>query len=129
MKIPIRLVFVFCTIILLSCGGSDEGITEPEVIIDPDPIPEQTSTYISHVKSIIDTNCIECHGDPLDQGAIMMLTTYDQVVDAVNNRGLFNRVATMGINTVMPPPEEGGRLPQVTIDVVEDWIADGLLQQ
>ncbi|WP_299222315.1 hypothetical protein [uncultured Aquimarina sp.] len=130
MKSPTTLLLLsLFTIVLLSCGGSDDSPTEPEVIVDPDPIPGQTSTYTAHVKTIIDSNCIECHGDPLDQGAIMMLLTYDQVVDAVNNRGLFNRIATMGINSVMPPLEEGGRLPQVTIDIVEDWIADGLLEQ
>ncbi len=128
MKTPILLLSL-CALTLLSCGGSDDSTEIPVIPIDPDPIPGQISTYTDHVKTIIDTNCIECHGDPLDQGAIMMLLTYDQVVDAVNNRGLFNRIGTMGINTVMPPPEEGGRLPQTTIDIIEDWIADGLLEQ
>ncbi|MFD2565638.1 hypothetical protein [Aquimarina rubra] len=126
MKTPIRLLLFLFTMILVSCGSSDDGTTEPEVVVDPDPIPGQTSTYIGHVKTIIDANCIECHGDPLDQGAIMMLLTYDQVVDAVNNRGLFNRIATNNAFNVMP---ESGRLPQATIDIVEDWIADGLLEQ
>ncbi|WP_298547968.1 hypothetical protein [uncultured Aquimarina sp.] len=129
MKSPISpilpLLFLF-VITLFSCSSSDDSTTEPEVIVDPDPIPGQTSTYTAHVKTIIDINCIECHGDPLDQGAIMMLLTYDQVVDAVNNRGLFNRIATTNAFNVMP---ESGRLPQATIDIVEDWIADGLLEQ
>ncbi|WP_378176199.1 hypothetical protein [Aquimarina sp. SS2-1] len=126
MKTPIQILLIFCVINFIACGSSDDTPVEPEVIVDPDPIPEQTSTYNGHVKAIIDVNCIECHGDPLDQGAIMMLLTYDQVVDAVNNRGLFNRIATNNAFNVMP---ESGRLPQATIDIVEDWIADGLLEQ
>lgn len=128
MKTPIKLLVAIFTVILLSCG-SDDSMEEPVIVVDPDPIPDQVSTYTADVKTIIDTNCLECHGDPLTQGAPMMLVTFDQVVSAVNNRGLFSRISTMGINTIMPPTDSGGRMPQATIDIVEDWIADGLLEQ
>ena len=75
MKSPKLLLSLF-TIVLLSCGGSDDDTTEPEVTVDPDPIPEQTSTYNAHVKTIIDTNCIECHGTPLQNSAPMALETF-----------------------------------------------------
>ncbi|GAA0728129.1 hypothetical protein GCM10009430_36950 [Aquimarina litoralis] len=115
--------------ILIGCSSSDDGTTEPDVVIDPDPIPEQTSTYIGHVKNIIDSNCLECHGSPLQNSAPMELVTFQQVVNAVNDRNLFSFINTTNAFNVMPPSDEGGRMPQATINIVEDWIADGLLEQ
>lgn len=129
MKSPTLLLLCVFTMILISCSSSDDGTTEPDVVIDPDPIPEQTSTYIGHVKTIIDSNCLECHGSPLQNSAPMELVTFQQVVNAVNDRNLFSFINTTNAFNVMPPSDEGGRMPQDTIDIVEDWIADGLLQQ
>ena len=129
MKSPTLLLLCAFTMILISCSSSDDGTTEPDVVIDPDPIPEQTSTYISHVKTIIDSNCLECHGSPLQNSAPMELVTFQQVVNAVNDRNLFSFINTTNAFNVMPPSDEGGRMPQATIDIVEDWIADGLLEQ
>lgn len=125
MKAPIR-IFIILSILLTaySCGGSDDSNQEPEINVDPDPIPNQTSTYTEHVKSIIDTHCISCHSNPPTQSAPMSLETFQEVVSAVNTRNLFPRVATTNAFNVMP---ESGRLPQATIDIIEDWIADGLL--
>ncbi len=128
MKSPKLLLSLF-TIVLLSCGGSDDDTTEPEVTVDPDPIPEQTSTYNAHVKTIIDTNCIECHGTPLQNSAPMALETFQEVRNAVTDRNLFSFIETNNGFNVMPPSDNGGRMPQATIDIVEDWIADGLLEQ
>ncbi|MDH7444108.1 hypothetical protein [Aquimarina sp. 2201CG14-23] len=130
MKTPFRLLLLLCLITLISCGSSDDGTTSiPEIPIDPDPIPGQTSTYIDHVKTIIDTNCIECHGTPLQNSAPMALETFQEVKNAVTDRNLFSFIATNNAFNVMPPSDEGGRMPQATIDIVEDWIADGLLEQ
>lgn len=124
MKTPIKILFIAASLLFFTnCGGSDDTTTETEV--DPDPIPGKTSTYIGDVKAIIDTHCLECHGDPLDQGAPMMLVSYNQVVSAVESRDLFGRVATMNAFNVMP---QSGRLPQATITIIEDWIADGLVE-
>ncbi|WP_299899275.1 hypothetical protein [uncultured Aquimarina sp.] len=129
MKSPTLLLLCAFTMILIGCSSSDDGTTEPDVVIDPDPIPEQTSTYIGHVKTIIDSNCLECHGSPLQNSAPMELVTFQQVVNAVNDRNLFSFIDTTNAFNVMPPSDEGGRMPQATIDIVEDWIADGLLEQ
>ncbi|AXT55844.1 hypothetical protein J8L88_20655 [Aquimarina sp. MMG015] len=128
MKSPILLVTLL-VFTLFSCSSSDDGTTEPEVPIDPDPIPGQTSTYVGHVKAIIDSNCTECHGTPLQNSAPMALETFQEVVNAVNDRNLFSFITTNNAFNVMPPSDNGGRMPQATIDIVEDWIADGLLEQ
>lgn len=113
---------------LVSCGGSDDNETEEPVVIAPDPIPSQTSTYTTHVKPIIDANCIDCHSDPPTRQAPMALVTFAQVVEAENNRDLYGRVFTSSFTRVMPPNEEGGRLPDATILIIEDWIADGMIE-
>ncbi|MBW1297364.1 hypothetical protein [Aquimarina litoralis] len=133
MKSPTLLVLgLFTFALLIGCSSSDDGGggSDPDVTpVDPDPIPTQTSTYIGHVKTIIDTNCLDCHGSPVQNSAPMELVSYQQVVDAVNDRNLFSFISTTNAFNVMPPSDEGGRMPQATIDIVEDWIADGLLEQ
>lgn len=119
---------MFC-LTILSCGGSDDENTEPPIIIDPDPIPGKTSTYNADVKPIIDTHCIECHSNPPTNSAPMSLITYADVLNAEEERELYRRIFTSSFTIVMPPPEEGGRLPSATIQIVEDWIADGLIEE
>ncbi len=125
MKTPIR-IFILLSLIVTSysCGGSDDSEQEPDTHIDSDPIPSQTSTYTEHVKTIIDTHCISCHSNPPTQNAPMSLETFQEVVSAVNARSLFSRVTTDNAFNIMPV---SGKLPQATIDIIEDWIADGLL--
>ncbi len=92
-------------------------------LIDNTPI--ENVTYQLNVKSIIDNNCIVCHGTVPMNGAPMSLTTYENVKDAVLNRGLLNRITRdNGQPGLMP--NGGPRLPQATIDVILQWQADGL---
>mgnify|MGYP006395632491 CR=1 FL=1 len=90
------------------------------------PIPEEV-TY-QDTKAIFDNNCVQCHGNPPINGATNGLTNYDQVTDAVLNRGLIDRISrSEGANGLMPPG--GPRLPQSVIELIEQWEADGLLEE
>nr|MBP6557211.1 cytochrome c [Flavobacterium sp.] len=81
-------------------------------------------TYTNTVKSIIDNNCIVCHSSTPQFGAPMPLVTYEQVKDAVLNRGLLNRISLdQGAAGMMP--NGGTRLPQAVIDQVFEWNAQG----
>ena len=131
MKSQISIFLLIIIPLFLSCSNSDDSmITDPDP--DPDPtgdtstIPDKISTYEGDVKAIMTQHCISCHGIPLENAAPMELVTYDQVVDAVNNRDLIRRVSTSSIFTVMP---SSGRLPQATIDLILDWDDDGLIEQ
>jgi len=124
MKTPIRILCILSLLLTFSNCSSDDNDSDSETNIDPNPIPDQISTYTMHVKTIIDTHCISCHSNPPTQGAPMSLETFQEIVSAVNTRDLFDRVATNNAFRVMPT---SGRLPQGTIDIIEDWIADGLL--
>lgn len=131
MKSPISIFLLILLPLLLSCSSSDDSMNmEPDP--DPDPtgdtstIPDKTSTYEGDVKAIMTQHCLSCHGIPLENAAPMELVTYEQVVDAVNNRDLIRRVSTSSPFIVMPA---SGRLPQADIDLILDWDDDGLVEQ
>lgn len=82
-------------------------------------------TYTNTVKSIIDNNCIVCHATTPQFGAPMPLVTYEQVKEAVLNRGLSDRISLeQGAPGMMPMG--GTRLPQAVINQILEWNAQGL---
>jgi len=114
--------FIYVAIIMMcfSCSYNSE-----DDLIDSTPIPELV-TYENDVKTIIDNNCISCHGNPPTNGAPNPLTTFIEVKDAIQNNGLINRISTNDLGLVMP--FGGPRLPQNLIDIVIQWEANGLLE-
>lgn len=108
-----NLIFASITgLLLFNCSSSDDADT-PDMII----------TYDSDIKSIMSNNCTNCHGTPTTNGAPMSLTTYDEVKEAVENRGLIVR-----INSATNPMPQSGLLPQVSRDLIQQWEDDGLLE-
>ncbi len=88
-------------------------------------VPTTDITYTDHVRTIINNNCIVCHGTIPANGAPMSLTSFEQVRDAVQNRGLLDRISRAeGTPGLMP--NGGPRLPQNLIDIIVQWNADGL---
>ena len=78
--------------------------------------PNNGVTYTGAVKTIMDTNCTSCHGDPLINGAPMPLLTLANVKEAIENRNLIGRVE----DGTMPP----GNAPKLTtaqIQAIKDW--------
>jgi hypothetical protein len=86
-----------------------------------------TTTYTNSIKSIIDNNCIFCHGNTPSNGAPMSLTTYQNVKDAVLTRGLIDRISKAQDAPGMMP-YGGARLPQSNIDEVITWKNTGFKQ-
>lgn len=98
----------------------------PETLME-DSAPDGVITYNKDVKSIIDNNCIRCHASTPLNGAPMSLVTYNQVKEAIQNRGLLNRISfENGSSSLMP--QGGPRLPQATIDIILKWQQEGLLE-
>ncbi|MBW1295777.1 hypothetical protein [Aquimarina litoralis] len=122
MKIHFLKLFAIGTLFfLVSCENDSE-----DDLVDVTP-PVTLVTYDANVKSIIDSNCIACHNDPPVNFAPMPLLTFAQVKEAVDNRGLLDRVSSEDISFLMPAG--GPRLPQTTIDVILQWNTDGLLEE
>ena len=106
------------SVLLISSCAKDDGDGLAPV---PDPDPDATVTYNGNVKAIIDGNCLNCHGNPTSNGAPMSLTTYAEVVSAVNNRSLVAR-----INSATNPMPQAGLMSQANRDVIAAWVDAGL---
>lgn len=113
-----KTILFFSAIILTGC--SNESTSD---LIDDTPI--DNVTYNENVRSIINNNCIVCHGTVPANGAPMSLTTYENVVDAVTNRELIDRISReQGQEGMMPLG--GQRLPDHVINIIVQWQAQGL---
>jgi hypothetical protein len=77
-------------------------------------------SYNENVKPIINNNCISCHGTIPANGAPMSLATYQNVKDAVLNRGLIDRISR-GEGEPGHMPLGGPRLPQNLINIIIQW--------
>ncbi len=113
-------VFVLGTVLVSSCTNDSS-----DDLSGIDGLDEVT--YTNTVKSIIDNNCIMCHAATPVNGAPMSLTTYENVKQAVLERGLLNRISRpQGAEGMMP--NGGTRLPQAVIDQVSAWANQGLIE-
>ncbi len=98
------LLLLFLSFSVISCS-SDDDVTPPQ----------NNVTYTQSIKSIIDNNCLNCHGNPTDNGAPMSLTNYDEVKEAVINRNLIGRVENGSM------PVGGSPLTADQITAIKDW--------
>ena len=67
------------------------------------------------IKPIIETKCIGCHTELSLSPAI--LTTYDGVIDAINNHELRNEIISFQM-----PPYGSTPLSTFEIDIITNWI-------
>nr|MCH9659581.1 hypothetical protein [Bacteroidota bacterium] len=111
-----NLLFLFILIFLTACTTStfdDITVTEPQ---------EEVPVVITFddVQSIFSNVCQQCHSNPPQNGAPMPLVSFENVRDAVMNRGLLDRVSREeGQSGLMPLG--GPRLPQQQIDLLMQW--------
>jgi uncharacterized membrane protein len=122
MKLKNLFPLLVCASLFMACTNDN-----PDTLMEDMP-NDNAITYQQNVKSIIDNNCISCHAATPRNGAPMSLVTYEQVKNAIQNRGLLNRISLNNGNSLLMP-QGGPRLPQVTIDIVSQWQQDGLLEQ
>lgn len=76
-------------------------------------------SYLSHVKKIIDNNCVECHGgyEPADG---LDLSTYGKVKHAAEDHHLLDLIHS----TSKPMPPEG-LLPESERAIITSWAKNG----
>lgn len=92
--------------------------------LSPENPPAGTVTYSGAVQAILANNCLSCHSDPVRNGAPFPLATYMQVRTVAEGGSLLAAINKQtGESGAMPPT---GRLPQATIDLIDQWIQDGL---
>lgn len=104
---------------LLSVSCTNDSTDD--LIGDPDL---ENLSYTDDIKSIIDNNCISCHAATPINGAPMSLTTYENVKNAIQTKGLIDRISR-DQDAVGMMPNGGTRLPQETIDKISAWASQG----
>ncbi|WP_299225225.1 hypothetical protein [uncultured Psychroserpens sp.] len=118
-----KRIYISCLLFIslfFNCSYVSEDDVVEEIIIEGD------LTYDNTIKTIIDNNCITCHNNPPVNDAPMSLLTYSDVSDAVENRGLIERISSDDLGFVMP--FGGPKLPQNLIDLIIQWEAEGLIE-
>ncbi|QHI36246.1 hypothetical protein IMCC3317_16050 [Kordia antarctica] len=117
-KIYIGFACICVLTIFYNCTTNtiDEGD-----VADLPPIVE-TITYDDDVEAIITTNCISCHSGP-NANAGLQLTSYLNVKAAAEQGNLLNR-----INNATNPMPQSGLLPPETRQIIDQWVADGYLE-
>ena len=121
MKISKLAILTLFVLSIFSCSYDSEG----DLIEAVDPIdPNTVVTYTDNVETIIQNACVGCHASPPVNGAPFSLINFEQV--NLRASAMLNRMSLQsGAAGAMPP---SGRLPQATIDVFEQWIDDGKLE-
>ncbi len=104
-------------LLLTACSNSSDDDLGPM-----NPPVNNDVTYTNTVKSIIDSRCIVCHGNPLANDAPMPLITYANVRDAVQNRGLISQVESGNM------PKTGANLATSQVQAIKDWQSGGFQQ-
>lgn len=120
-KIGFAFLALACITITSCSNDSESDLLE---LPDENPGSGDLVTYTNDVKSIIDGSCIGCHSSPPRNGAPFALTTFNQVSSRANSI-LTAMSRANGTPAAMPP---SGRLPQATIDIIDQWIQDGKQQ-
>lgn len=113
------IVILFSHLLLACTNDSESDLIEIE--------EEVSISYETHIQQIFANNCTGCHNDPPVNGAPFALNTYERVKNAVENGNVLTAIKRQtGASAAMPP---SGRLPQTTIDVIEQWADEGFLRQ
>ncbi|ESU26995.1 hypothetical protein FLJC2902T_23360 [Flavobacterium limnosediminis JC2902] len=111
MNLSEKIILGLTAVAVLSCtNDSESDLTDNS----PDNI-----TYNRTIKPIITQNCIMCHSQPPQAGAPMSLETYDDLKEAIINRGLIDRISSFDAAFLMP--RGGQRLPQSQINQIIAW--------
>lgn len=112
---------VIIALIIFNCSNDSHDDLSNDEGTNPGPT---IVTYEGEIKSIIDTNCTQCHGSTPTNNAPFSLTTYNQVKDKID------RIIARANNASnpMPPASAGGQLSANLRALIQQWKDDGLLE-
>ncbi len=96
---------LFFVVLFSSCAYN-----ELVPICEPDD-----QVFVDLVQPIIEENCLGCHSE--SSGRPSILTTYDGVINAVNNHGLKDEVVSLRM-----PPYGSTPLSDSEVNVITSWI-------
>jgi hypothetical protein len=106
-----KILLMAIAVIFISC----ESRTYEDIsVIATNP------TYEANVKPVINAECLSCHY----RGSAHPWDTYERVKDAAQNGKLLCKIN--GQCGVMPP---SGKLPQLTVDMINLWAQQGYVEK
>jgi len=117
-KIAVLFFVLLSIMFFINC----ENHSEDDLITPQNPIATE-KTYNADVKPIFNSSCISCHDNPTANGAPSSFNTYALFRNGAENGAILDRMN----NNVNPMPP-GGNLPASTIAIIEQWAADGYLE-
>lgn len=123
MKTKKLIIASLLTFFLFNCSNDSESdlINVIDVPDDTENPGDVSVAYNNEISSIMQSACTSCHGSPPTNGAPFSLINFTQVNQRAS--GILNRMSLQnGSPGAMPP---SGRLPQATIDLIQQWINDG----
>ena len=98
--------------------------TTTEIPLEEDPAPITTLVkYNTDVKTIIDNNCLNCHGTATPRIGGIPLFNYSQVREEAEFGTLINRM-----NSTINPMPQSGILSAEKLAIIDQWKADGFLE-
>jgi cytochrome c5 len=117
MKNLIKTFIILFSILFVSCDSK----TYEEVATVANP------TYTKNIKPLFQSKCTTCHSPTATTDQEPYLTTSDEIKSAIENNSLECLIddptqCFYNASSIMPPT---GRMPQVNIDMVKTWIANG----
>ena len=127
MKNMLKFTLLLSAFLVIGCTNDSESdllIVEETDNTDNDDNNDATVTFSANIEPIIQGNCLGCHSSPPRNGAPFSLVTYAQV--SSRSSGVLNTISKQtGEPSVMPP---SGRIPQASINLIDQWIQEGLAE-
>ena len=112
----IKIILVLCVVLIwilaISCDTTTIQEIQP-VVANP--------TYNANIKPLMTAKCTSCHSTNSQYPALI---NYAQVVDAIENGSVLCKIQN-DCGDVMPP---SGKMPQVFIDMVNNWKNQGYVE-
>lgn len=119
-----KSLILFSAVVALAMIASCSSESEDDLTGTDDDPGNGAVTYESRISAVISSNCLGCHGSPTANGAPFSLTTFSDVSGRASS--ILTAISRQtGATRAMPP---SGRLPQSTIDLFEQWIDEGTLE-
>jgi cytochrome c5 len=119
-----REILILSLVYIISASCTNDSESD---LIPMEPENPETVSYEATIKQIIANNCLGCHKAPPINGAPFALDTYARLMDRVENGNVIVAIKRQTGEPAAMPPQ--GRLPQATIDLIEQWADEGFLEQ
>ena len=81
-----------------------------------------TVSYSQHVVPLIATNCLSCHSEAEKQGGVI-LEGHSKIKTWADNGALEG--AINHLNGYEPMPKDADKLPECSLELINQWISDG----